>query len=411
MLRKIPRAVLILIFLVVVTTATFAWYRWASRQVEITQPAPPPRWTAESALRISPVVPEISDDGDAQLLLQAVSQSLEAHSKFRPERHTSFGPTRINGERLKRSLEDFRSKLQEYGLTEAFYNYVEKNYEFYRSSADEVLFTGYYEANLRGSRTRSEKYYYPLYKVPEDLHVIDLEKFLPKEKYPDVPKTLVGRVENRRVVPYYSRTEIDDGQKLSGKELEIVWVDSHLDAFFLQIQGSGIVTMDDGSIIRVNYAERNGHAYRAIGNVLIQRGIFTREQLSMQTLRKYLEEHPEEASEILNYNQSYVFFREVDKGPIGSIGVPLTAGRSLATDSGLFPDAALMFVETTVPVVTGTERTGTRTMKRFVLNQDTGGAIKGPHRADFFTGSNESARQLAGYFQEKGTFYFLLLRE
>ncbi|MCP4146370.1 MAG: murein transglycosylase, partial [bacterium] len=171
------------------------------------------------------------------------------------------------------------------------------------------------------------------------------------KKYKGLPRVLKGRLtKNNKVLPYYNRDDIDVKKKLDGKKLEIVWINSLVDVFFLQVQGSGIVELDTGERLRVNYAESNGHVYRSIGALMIRRGFLEREKVSMQSIRQYLEEHPEEVEEIFNFNPSYVFFRKVKEGPIGFMGVPVTAYRSIATDRKLFPRGGLCYIETELPV-------------------------------------------------------------
>ncbi|MCP4230942.1 MAG: murein transglycosylase, partial [bacterium] len=196
------------------------------------------------------------------------------------------------------------------------------------------------------------------------------------------------------------------------KDLEMVWIDNPVDVFFLQIQGSGIVYLDNGEKVRVNYAESNGHPYRAIGRLLLDKGVLTRENVSMQSIRKYLADHPGEMEEIFNYNPSYVFFREVAEGPVGSLGVPVTPYRSIATDRNLFPRGALCYIETEVPVFDEDGQVKEwKPYRGFVLNQDTGGAIRTPRRVDLFTGHGDASELVAGHMKQKGMFYFLIKKQ
>jgi membrane-bound lytic murein transglycosylase A len=302
--------------------------------------------------------------------------------------------------------------LLRYGLTREFFQYVSQNYRFYQSAArEEVLFTGYFEADLRGSLSPSPVYRCPLYRKPEDLYRVDLSSFSFFQKYKGLPRTLRGRLsaDDRTIVPYYTREEIDYRQKLASKGLEIVWIDDPIDVFFLHIQGSGIVTLDNGETLRVNYDESNGHPYFAIGRWLVQQGILTLENVSMQSIRQYLQQHPDKLEEIFITNPSYVFFRVVDEGPMGAIGVPVTAFRSIATDRYLFPKGALCYVETQLPVFADRDKiTGWRAYSGFVLNQDTGGAICGPGRVDLFMGYGKKSKLMAGHMKKSGTFYFLI---
>jgi membrane-bound lytic murein transglycosylase A len=222
---------------------------------------------------------------------------------------------------------------------------------------------------------------------------------------------VIGRIEGDSLVPYYSRREIDDLGSLRGRGYEIAWVKDPIDLFFLHIQGSGVLRLPDGSQIKVGYAGANGRAYRSIGRLLIDDGKIPREEMSMQRLRRYLTDHPDERSEIMAYNESYVFFRFLRDGPVGSLEVPITPGRSIATDSRLFPKGALAFIYTQRPVLDPTgQLIGWTPFLRFVLNQDTGGAIRGPQRVDLYFGTGDPAAASAGYMNSPGKLYFVLLK-
>jgi membrane-bound lytic murein transglycosylase A len=267
---------------------------------------------------------------------------------------------------------------------------------------DTGLITSYYEPVLRGSRTRSTVYRTPLYRVPDDLLVVDLGDLYPALK----GERVRGRLEGRRVVPYPDRTALADPKRLAGQEL--VFVDSELDAFFLQIQGSGRVRLPDGTMIRLAYADVNGHPYRAIGRYLVERGELTAEQVAGPALRQWLEAHPQRLPEVLGSNPSVVFFREEKiadpvQGPRGSLGVPLVGGRSIAVDPRLLPLGAPMFLATTTP--DGTE------LARLVLAQDTGGAIRGVVRADLFWGSGPEAGAQAARMRQPGRLWLLWPRD
>jgi membrane-bound lytic murein transglycosylase A len=212
-------------------------------------------------------------------------------------------------------------------------------------------------------------------------------------------------------VPYYSRREIDQLGVLRGRNLEIAWVKDPIDLFFLHIQGSGLLRMRDGGAITVGYAAQSGLPYRSIGRLLIDNGKVAREEMSMQRIRRYLTENPIEQDEVFAYNESYVFFRVLEGGPVGSLGVPISPGRSIATDSRLFPRAALALAQTDIPILGALgELAGWRKVTRFVLNQDTGGAIRGPQRADYYFGTGDEAGALAGYMNRQGRIYFLVLK-
>jgi membrane-bound lytic murein transglycosylase A len=256
---------------------------------------------------------------------------------------------------------------------------------------------------LRGSRTRSARYAYPVFGVPDDLLVIDLANL-----YPELGSyRLRGRVVGRRVVPYYSRAEIEAGSTpLSDKVL--AWVDDPVDLFFLHIQGSGRILLDTGETLRVGYADQNGHPYVSIGRKLVEQGELTPAEASMEGIKRWAKEHPERLPALLASNPSYVFFRllpppptEEPSGPPGALGVPLSAGRSIAVDPRAVPLGAPVFLATTFP-------NGKEPLRRLVLAQDTGGAIKGVVRADLFFGFGEEAGRLAGAMREQGRMWVLL---
>lgn len=268
-------------------------------------------------------------------------------------------------------------------------------------SGEEGLITGYYEPMLRGSRTQSTRYSYPLYRVPEDLIVVDLASV-----YPDLKNMrLRGRLEGQRLIPYFERAQIESPvQPLRGQE--IAWVDDAIDLFFLHIQGSGRILLDSGETMRVGYAEQNGHPYRAIGRVLLDRGELAAGEVSMQSIKAWLRASPDRTEEILNTNASYVFFRELpgtSQGPPGSLGVPLTAGRSIAVDPRHVVLGTPVFVATMWP---GTSKP----LNRLAMAQDTGGAIRGAVRADFFWGAGEAAEREAGLMKEPLRMWALLPR-
>jgi membrane-bound lytic murein transglycosylase A len=264
---------------------------------------------------------------------------------------------------------------------------------------DTGMVTGYYAPDLQGSRSRSKRFSYPIYQVPDDLLVIDLSSV-----YPELGSyRLRGRVEGRRVVPYYSRSELD-GAALPTQGKELCWVEDPVELFFLHIQGSGRITLDDGSRIMVSYAEQNGHPYRSIGKLLLDRGAMTRNQMSMQNIRAWARANPAQVRGLLDENPSYIFFRELGSGvetPPGALGIPLTAERSIAVDPRTVPLGAPVFLSTTWP-------SSSDPLQRLMVAQDTGGAIKGAVRADFFWGCGDEAGAYAGRMKQQGRMWVLL---
>jgi membrane-bound lytic murein transglycosylase A len=265
------------------------------------------------------------------------------------------------------------------------------------------LFTGYYEPTLRGSRTRGGRFTVPLYLRPPELVQVELGAF--REDL--AGKRVAGMVREGTLVPYHDRAAIEEGA-LAGRGLELVWVDDPVDAFFLQIQGSGLIELEQGGTLRAGYAAQNGHPYLAIGRELVARGAMTLERVSMQSIAEWLRANPEEAVEVMRKNASYVFFRELgEEGPLGSMGVVLTPGRSLAIDPLFLPMGAPLWLDTTYPAEAGGAG---RPLRRLVVAQDTGGAIQGPVRGDVFWGPGEEAAELAGRMRQEGRLWLLLPR-
>jgi membrane-bound lytic murein transglycosylase A len=238
-----------------------------------------------------------------------------------------------------------------------------------------ALVTGYYEPELKGSRVKDAAHPYPLYRLPPDPTAFD-------------------------------RTAIDDGA-LSGKGLELLWVDDRVEAFFLQVQGSGRVRLENGDVVRVGFAGTNEQQYVSIGKAMVDAGIMTKEQASLQTIRAYLRDHPEEIDSWLHRNPRYVFFKETagseQEGPLGALGVPLTAGRSVAVDPAFVPLGLPVWLDTTSPVTNAP-------LRRLVVAQDKGGAIKGPGRIDLFWGAGEEAEAMAGPMRQQGTYWVIVPR-
>jgi len=266
----------------------------------------------------------------------------------------------------------------------------------------EGTITGYYEPVIRGSRARSPIYRFPVYGVPDDLLVVDLS-----ELYPDLKHMrLRGRLDGNRVVPYYDRADIESGKAaVAGREL--LWTDDAVDLFFLQIQGSGRVKLDTGETVRLSYADQNGHPYSSVGRLLVERGELTLDQASMRGIKAWGARNPNRLQSVLDQNASYVFFHETPDsgdGPTGALSVPLTAGRSLAIDRRAIPLGAPVFLSTTFP-------NSSTPLNRLMVAQDTGGAIKGAVRADFFWGSGHEAGIQAGRMRQTGKLWVLLPKE
>lgn len=263
--------------------------------------------------------------------------------------------------------------------------------------AAEGLVTGYYEPILAGSRERNARFSFPVYGVPPDLVTVELESLHPELRH----LRLRGRVEGSRLVPYWTRSEIEARPGFAAPVL--AWVEDPVELLFLQVQGSGQIALKSGERMRIGYADQNGHPYRSIGRFLVDRGEMPLERASMQGIKAWAAANPAKLREALDSNPSYVFFRELPAskdGPPGTLGVPLTAGYSLATDARSVPLGAPVFLATTWPL-------STRPLERLMAAQDTGGAIRGPVRADFFWGTGPEAGTLAGQMRQRGRLWIL----
>lgn len=372
----------------------------------------PPEIKETALIRLkSSAYPDFFDDMDYDSLENCILESISYLNRVPPTLEFRFGQDIFNTAHMIRSLEHFLNFIRIKPSKDELIQYIKEYYLIYTTRGSDtpgqVFFTGYFEPVLEGSLNKDTEYQFPIYARPDDLTTIDLSLFSERFK----GQTIVGRYINQRVVPYYDRKEIEYEGHLEGKVQEIAWLKNRLDLFFLQIQGSGKIFFNNGEIINVHYHGTNGHPYRSIGKLLIDEGKISREEISMQKILDYLRNHPEEIEAVLNYNPSYVFFKVEKDGPLGSLEVKLTPGRSIALDSRLFPPAGLAFIETKKPLINGD---GTIhkwiSFSRFVLNQDTGGAIRGPSRADLFWGNGPYAEITAGHMQEFGKLYFLILK-
>ncbi len=353
------------------------------------------------------------DDREFRDLADAVRKSLEYYDKLLPNASVQMGEDVFSARDIFDTLERFLVIVDSQTLTPARkIEQIKDEFVLYRAAGSDgrgtVLFTGYYEPVLSCRLEPDGAFRYPLYRKPDDMIEVDLTRFgngWPRDR-------IFGRVAGNRLVPYYSREEIVQGKAFEGKNLEILWCSDPVDIYFLQVQGSGKADLGDGIIVSILYDAQNGRPYRSIGKYLADTGALSKEQVSMQTIRTYLRDHPDQMDAVMNQNPSYVFFRLDTGPPIGNIGVPLTPGRSIAVDNRLFPKGALALIRTERPVFNedGTIREWTP-FTRFVLNQDTGGAIRGAGRADLFWGQGAEAEIAAGSMKQEGELYFLIRKK
>lgn len=364
--------------------------------------------------------PHFSDSLDFSGFIPALNQSLVYYNRLPGDRIVAFGPDQYSAGHMIQSLEVLRAFVETRPPAKAVNRFIRERFHVYASTAndkDQVLFTGYFEPTYSGSLYPDERFQYPLYPVPEDLVEIDLAKFSDRYQGHD---RLRGRVKENQVVPYFSRKEINQMPDFHLQAPPVAWLENRVDRFFLEIQGSGRIQTPENKIVRIRYAGSNGNAYRSIGRYLIDKQEIEKEQMSMQAIRQWLEANPHRVEEVLSYNDSFVFFDVGTGGPFGNINVTLTPLRAMATDYRIFPKGALCFIETRLPGEGSSGLTEAADeespeswppVSLFVMNQDTGGAIRGPARADLFCGSDEYARFTAGHMNVRGNIYFLVMKE
>ncbi len=323
---------------------------------------------------------------DRKALREAIMTNLSFLKGIDPETEFDYGGKIVRAREVEKTQKTLLQILDTAESNEMIELLMDYMFEWYKASGVDgrgnVVFTGYYVPEVEGSLYQSAKYRYPLYRIPDDI---------------------------KKDAEYFTRKDIDGGGALDDKGLEIAWLADPVEAYFLHIQGSGTIRLPDGSAIGVHYGGNNGYPYTSIGKLMIERGMIKPGEGSLMGLKKYLSEHKEQMSEILYQNPRYIFFKLDNGGAKGSIQVPLTAGHSIATDPSLFPRGGLSFIKTTAPVV---DQSGNvlkwEPVNRFVLNQDEGGAIKGPGRVDLFWGAGPDAGLSAGSMKERGELYFIL---
>jgi membrane-bound lytic murein transglycosylase A len=350
--------------------------------------------------------PVLTDDLPQAGLVEALNHSVSFFENSPPDVVFRFGTEERTAADLAVGARRFRELLLSEADPERLTALLKKEFVLLESVGADgrgaVLFTGYYEPIMQARREADELYRFPIYGVPDDLISVDPEAF----GFDPLPRSLVGRVEGRELVPYPDRGEIDFGNGLAARTEVLGYLADPVDVFFLQVQGSGTLVFPDGSRLRAGYAASNGREYRSIGKLLIEEGLVSREEMSMQAIRTYLASHPEEIERVFSYNPSYVFFRPLGDvgGPLGCYGLPVTAGRSIATDRRLFPAPVPGYVTGSMPAAEGDDEV----FARFVLNQDTGGSIQGADRVDLFIGAGNAAAEVAGRMQHQGRLYLIL---
>jgi membrane-bound lytic murein transglycosylase A len=361
--------------------------------------------------------PQFLDTLDLEGLDTAIAGSLDYFKRVPLDRTFQYGARTFTAAHIIVSLETLEDFLSSQPSAREFNAFIRSRFLVFEAAGNEdneVLFTGYYEPTYPGSLNRTQTCTYPIYSVPDDLLEIDLAAFSDRYKG---HRRLKARVDEeiKRVVPYYSRAQINGLDDFYDRAAPVAWLKNRVDRFFLEIQGSGRVKLEDGREIQVHYAGSNGNSYRSVGRYLIDKKEILKENMSMQAIRAWLEQHPQRMDEVLHHNDSFVFFQEEQDGPKGSLGVKVTAMRSIATDARLFPKGALCFIQTRLPEPETVKSFDEQPLDKweaasfFVLNQDTGGAIKGAARADLFCGNGSYAEFTAGHKNVYGRLFFLIL--
>jgi membrane-bound lytic murein transglycosylase A len=354
---------------------------------------------------------EIADDLEFGGLADAIAQQRGA-LKNNEEMEMIFGPVRVSRREYVKALDELATIVTSSHTQAAKLKYIQENFRFMEwyggNDWGEILLTSYFEPIIHGDAKRTSRFSQALYKKPDDLVVIDLKKF--SERFKD-ESNLRGRIHDGKVTPYFSRDEIDDGNALKGRDLELCWVDP-TDAFFLHIQGSGTVKLPDGEELFITYAEKNGRKYEPIGKYLKER--LAPLPVTMQRIEEVVKVmSPQERSQLFAKNPSYVFFTKSKRRAITSLGVPATPGRTIAVDSKFAPKGALAIITFNKPLVDQPEHAEsgmppTIRVSRFVLDQDSGGAITGTDHVDLFWGRGDEAKKVAGILQDKARIVFLV---
>lgn len=380
----------------------------------------------EYSMRVTEAPANLVDDMNMERLSEAITKNVERLQQLDIE-SLEFGPRIVPKDEYILSLQHLGKTIDDRTSDVEVYDYIISNFNFYevqgKDQWGQVFITSYYEPVIPGSRNKTKIFSQPLYGVPDNLVKIHMDKFVdsferlsPLEDQINSGNTnLYGRLIETQwgtrysVVPYYTREEIDRAEVLAKKDLELAWVDP-VDAFFLHIQGSGTVKLMDGTELRVGYGSQNGHPYSAIGKYLYS--VIPPERMSKQAIENYLRSIPEiDMKHILYKNKSYIFFTELNGRPVTSFGTEVVDGRTIATDRIYYPKGALAYLKFEKPVFDddlSIEPAEWEKTSRFVLDQDTGGAISGPHRVDLFWGKGEEAERHAGVMKNRGELYYLV---
>ncbi|MEA3307872.1 MAG: MltA domain-containing protein [Elusimicrobiota bacterium] len=359
----------------------------------------------------------IDNHNKAGFIKAAEKNALYLESIKDNERFYMFGSRKVNAKLLIKSANKFLEILKNTKDDAGLNLKIVENFDIYQMAGSDgkgtVTFSSYYEPVIQASLTKSEKYKYPIYSKPPDLIYADLEVFNPKFK----GEKISGRIEEGNLVPYYNRNEIDFQNLFEGKNLEIAWFTNRIDIMDLHIQGSGKLALPDGAKIKAKFAATNSLKFKGWITHLLEMGVLKRKDLTYAKAKQYILDHPKVEEKTLSINKRYTFFKleEVTdplEGPQGTFGYPLVGMRSIATDASILPLGSLAYISLNMPKVNEENKfTGLEPDSRFVFCQDTGGAIKGPGRVDFFAGTGYRAHVFANKLWEKGTLHLFVLKE
>jgi membrane-bound lytic murein transglycosylase A len=352
---------------------------------------------------------EFADDLDYSLLESAIERSINYYNNAGRDKIYQIAGKQVDTAKLKETLIAFNEVIRQSLTPDELKQRIAADFDVYcvyvpghgkSKSHSFTLFTGYYEPLLRGSLSPSHKYRYPIYRPPQDLVT----------RPSAAGEANIGRIVDGEFVPYYTRAEIDIKGVLRGQGLELIWVDDPMELFSLHIQGSGKIRLEDGTLLTITYSQNNGRSFRSVTRYMLDAGRISGSEASYRNFKKLMRQKSDtELFEILSYNERYIFFRFTDGEPVGSLGEPVTADRTIATDPDHFPEGALAFIRLRKPLFDEQGNIVRRVpFSRFVLSQDKGAAIKGPGRVDLFCGFGENAMATAGSLKENGELYLLI---
>ncbi len=374
--------------------------------------------SAPVILASTETLPVFTDGDDLKSLMKAalLNRSYFQGLKDGVPSYT-FGTRKITPKVLADSNEEFIKILESSPTAQDLDRQVKEKFDIFqlagRDSTGTVVFSSYYEPTLEASLKPTRKYKYPIYAKPDDLITVNLEEFNDKFK----GEKITGRVQKGALVPYLDREQIDFEGALDGKGLELAWFKDRADIMDLHIEGSGRLVLPDGRVIKAKFASTNSLKFKGWLSALVEAGALPREGISHEKGQQYLLDHPKEERKIMSANKRYTFFKleqpaDPDEGPAGTYGLPLTGWRSVAVDNSIVPMGTLAFMRETSPDVDENgNMLGRKQDSRFVFCQDTGGAIKGPGRVDFFAGNGKKARTFAFKLWDPGTLHLLVIKE